>query len=209
MFNEDCTKALYGAEAGEDALQFMWDLIHKYEYSPKNVMEIPAVDSFRRGNSAMLLDGIWMLSAFKETPGLKFGAMAAINLGDSDHKVWTGSHTMVVFKKRYPDPTKTDASIEFVKYISDHSYQWALANMIPARYSVLRSERFKQIRYLPQIATEIDKFTFPVPHYRYTEGIQPLIGEYLNLCLINKISPSEALARATKESTTQLQQDPD
>jgi multiple sugar transport system substrate-binding protein len=209
MFNEDCTRALYGSRAGEDSLQFMWDLIHKYEYSPKNVTPIPAVDGFRRGTSAMHLDGIWMLSAFKETAGLNFGVTAAINLGSAEHKIWTGSHTMVVFKKRYSDPVKIKASIEFVKYISDHSCEWALSNMIPARYSALQSEEFNRIPYLPKIANEIDKFTFPVTHYRYTEGIQPLIGEYLNLCLINKISPTDALAEAAKESNMQLQQDPD
>ena len=140
---------------------------------------------------------------------MHFGARAAINLGIEEHRVWTGSHTMVVFKKRYPDPAKIDAAITFLKYISDHSYEWALSNMIPARHSVVASKAYQEIPYLPDISADIDKFSFPRSHYRYTEGIQPLLSEYMNLCLLNKISPQQALAKAARESTIQLQQDAD
>ncbi|MBW2154975.1 MAG: extracellular solute-binding protein [Deltaproteobacteria bacterium] len=183
MFNRNCTQATYDSAAGADALQFLWDLIYQYKYSPPHVMGIPGnegKESFCRGTAAMLLEGIWMINAFEETKGLNFGAKAALNLGTGEHRIWSGGH----------------------------SYEWAQAGMIPARYSVLSSKKFKEIPYLPTIAADVDRFTFPVAHYRYTEGIQPLL-EYLNLCLLNKILPSRAIAKAAWESTVQLQQDPD
>ena len=174
MFNEDFTKATYDSFAGRDALQFLWDLIYKYEYSPANIMGVPvneAKESFRRQNCAMLLEGIWMLTSFQETPGLNFGAVAAINLGVAEHKVCVSSHTMIIFKKRYPDALKTEAAVTFLEFISNHSYLWASTNLIPARRSIIKSEKFKSIPYLSQIASEVDKFTYPVSHYRSTEGV--------------------------------------
>jgi len=212
MFNSDCTKARYNSPAGEDALQFLWDLVNKYEYSPRNVMGLPAnegKESFCRGTCAMLIEGPWMLSSFEEIPELNFGATAAINLGTGEHRIWSSGHTVIIFKKKSSEPVQISASVTFVEYLSAHSIEWARTNAIPARYSVMSSEEFKKIPYLPQIARDVDKFTFPEQHYRYTEGVQPLVTEYLNLCLINKMSPHEALVKAANESTTQLQQDSD
>jgi multiple sugar transport system substrate-binding protein len=212
LFNSDCTRATYDSPAGEDAFEFLWALINKYHYSPPNVMGLPAnegKESFCRGTCAMLLEGPWMLSAFEEIPNLHYGAVAAINLGTGQQRIWSSGHTIIILKKRFPDPARIEASVTFVEYLSSHSIEWARTNAIPARYSVMSSKEFKQIPYLPQIAKDVDKFTFPKMHYRYTEGVGPLVNEYLNLCLIGKLLPHDALTRAARESTTQLQQDPD
>jgi multiple sugar transport system substrate-binding protein len=212
LFSNDFKKPIYDSPAGEDALNFLQELISKYNYSPPNVMGLPAnegKESFCRGTCAMLLEGPWMLSSFEEIPNLNYGAIAAINLGTGQHRIWASGHTIIILKKRFPDPVKIKASLAFVEYLSTHSIEWARTNQIPARYSILASKEFKEIPYLHQIAKDVDKFAFPKMHYRYTEGVQPLVDEYLNLCLIGKISAHDAMIQAAREGTIQLQQDPD
>lgn len=206
------TKATYDSPAGRDAIGFLYDLIYKYQYSPPNIVGTPGsecMDSFMRGNLAMMIDGVWMLTSFKDTNALDFGAKAMINLGTGEDKVWSGSHTMVLFNKRKPDEARTKAAITFVRYISDHSYEWANTGMIPARYSVLSSEKFLKLPFLPGIAADIEKFTFPAPHYKYPEAVQPLTSEYISLCFLNKLDPNTALKKAAITSTARLSQDLD
>jgi multiple sugar transport system substrate-binding protein len=212
MCNPQYTKAIYDSPAGCDALRFLYDLIYKYKYSPPNVIGLPgsdAMDSFMRGNLAMMTDGIWMLTPFKETKNLNFGVKAMINLGTKEHKIWTGSHTMVLFKKRKPDNDRIKASLTFLQYVSEHSYEWAHSGMLPVRYSVLHSKQFAELPYLPQIAADIDKFTFPQSSYKYPECMRPLAYEYLSLCLLNKLDPNSALHKAAANSTARISHDLD
>ena len=212
MCNPEYTKAIYDSPAGYDALGFLYDLIYKYKYSPPNIAGgnvSEAMDSFMRGNLAMMTDGVWMLTPFKETKNLNFGVKAMINLGTKEHKIWSGSHTMVLFKKRNPDEARTKAAIAFLRYVSEHSYEWANSGMIPARYSVLHSEQFIKLPYLPQIAVDIDKFSFLQSNYKYPECVRPLAYEYLSLCLLDKIDPNSALQKAAAISTARISQDLD
>ncbi len=208
MFSDDFTKACFDTPAGADALRFLHDLIHKWGYSPPNTQGHEGMETFRRGLSAMELNGIWMLPSFKETADLNFGARAMINLGTGEPAVLSGAHTMVLFRKRWMDPKKVEASIAFLKYISDNSLEWAKTGNIPTRYSLLADPAFAALPYLPSIAEDVDRFTFPDSHYRYTEGIQEMIRQ-INLCLLDKVAPKPAVEEAARVASLALSQDPD
>lgn len=208
MFREDFKRATYDTEAGKDALGFLRDMVYQYEYSSPNVTDNECMESFRRGTSAMHINGVWMLTSFKESQHLTFGARAMPNVGSDSHRVWSGSHTLVLFRKRRPDPVKTRAAVAFLKYLSEHSLEWARSGMIPARYSIVRSPEFRALPYLRDIALDIERFAFPVPHYRYIESIVPLRDE-ITLCLLKRAEPEAALRKAADMSNRQLAQDPD
>jgi len=208
MFSADFKKPLFDSEAGVDALQFLHDLIYRYGYSPANTLGNESMESFRRGTTAMELNGIWMLSSFKDTPSLNFGARSMINLGTERHVVLTGAHTMVLLRKRWMDEAKLEASVTIMRYVSDHSLEWVKANYVPVRYSLIESPEFQAMPFLPDIAADVERYGFPASHYRYTEGIQELVTQ-MNLCLLNKLSPAEAVKKAADITAKALAQDPD
>ncbi len=208
LFNETYDAARFDSEAGVDALQFMYDLIFKYGYSPTNTTGNEGMDQFKRGMAAMALDGVWMMATFKGTPGLRFGACSMINLGTKEHVVMTGSHTIVAFKKRWPDKRKIEASVVFMKYLSDLSLDLLNAHMIPARRSLIASEAFLSDPYMAPLARDVERYVFPDANYRYGEGVGEL-QRRLNLVILNKETPAEGLHEAADIATKALSQDPD
>ncbi len=208
LFDANYKTVQYDSEAGIDALQFMYDLIYKYEYSPKNTRGVEAIDPFKRGMSAMMLDGVWMLASCKGMPNLRFGATSMINLGTKRRAIITGSHTITAFKQRWPDPKRIEASIMFMKYLSDLSLELLNAHMVPARKSLIDTDIFKSDQYMSSLARDIDYYVFPDANYRYTEGVTEL-QRTLSLVLLNKETPEEGLKKAAAITNRALAQDPD
>jgi len=205
IFNDDLTKATYGNKEGVEAFQFMYDLIYKYKVSPTNVGADDDVDAFKRGKLAMEINGIWMLSNFKDVKDLNFGAVVLPGLGTEKSAAMAGSHTLTIFKKRKQDPIKVEASAKFIKWISDNSIEWAKSGQVPARNSVRNSAEFHDIPYMSKIAEGIDTVVFPDSFAMYDDATGP-IWEALNLILLDAKDIGTAVEEAVEISNAILQE---
>ncbi|MCX7720684.1 MAG: ABC transporter substrate-binding protein [Dictyoglomus thermophilum] len=193
LFTPDNKKALFNSPEGIDALQFLVDLVKVYKVSPENVAVDADVDAFKRGTCAMEFNGIWMLTAYQEQPGLEFGAGRVPQLGTKVLANWAGSHNFVVFRQRTLDPDKLSAAKTFIGWVSRKSLEWAKAGQLPARLSVLRSSDFKKIPYIGKLGQEIPQYVvFPPLFPKYGEATGP-IWDALNFALTFKKDPKKAL----------------
>lgn len=141
----------------------------------------------------MEFNGIWMLTAYQEQPGLEFGAGRVPQLGTKVLANWAGSHNFVVFRQRTLDPDKLSAAKTFIGWVSRKSLEWAKAGQLPARLSVLRSSDFKKIPYIGKLGQEIPQYVvFPPLFPKYGEATGP-IWDALNFALTFKKDPKKAL----------------
>jgi multiple sugar transport system substrate-binding protein len=204
LFNEDLTRATFNSAAGIDSMQFFVDLIFEHKVSPEKVQVDADVDAFKRGTCAMEFNGIWMLTSYQDVEGLDFGAGPVPQFGSERAANWAGSHTMVIYKQRKQDLERTEAAARFISWISNHSYEWALAGQIPANISVQNSIEFQALPYHSSIAKGAVNVVFPPFFPKYGDATGP-IWEALNLALLGQKTVVQALKDAERISNEILQ----
>jgi multiple sugar transport system substrate-binding protein len=193
--SEDGLTPLYNSPEGVDALQKMVDLVYEHEVSPSDVQADGEVTLFRQGKSAFHLNGIWMTAGFEDQDGLNFATAPVPQFGSED-AVWAGSHNFVLPKQQDADPERQKAAMKFIQYVSENSLQWAKAGQVPATYSVLESDEFKELEH--QYNASQQNFVFPPSTPFYGDAWGPT-GPAVDEAMLGQLTPEEALERAAKE----------
>ncbi len=192
----DGMKAMYNSPEGVRAAELLKSFIFEHEVSPKNIQQDGEVTLFRQGKAAMHINGIWMINAFKEQKGLNFDVAPLPTFGDKP-ATWAGSHNFVLPRQKETDPKRIEAAITFIKYVADHSIEWAKAGQIPAKNSVRESEDFKQLEYQSRFA-DVNTLVFPKPSPTYVDVWVPA-EESLNKVLLGKEDAGKALKQAAEK----------
>ncbi len=141
LFSEDGTRATFNEPPGVEALTWMRSLVEE-GHSPENVDQDADHIAFTNGKNAFHWNGIWQAAAYKDTKGLNFGVAPLPQIGDQ-RAAWAGSHNFVI--TRQADQNKQKAGAVFIKWIVDHSLDWAGAGQIPANASVREDPGFAQL----------------------------------------------------------------
>ena len=125
-----------------------------------------AWDDFKTGRAAMVMQGIYMLADLQAQKGLEFAAAPIPQFGPKK-ATWGGSH-MLCIPKGLPEARKKKAWA-FIKYLSDHSLQWAAAGQCPVRTDVLNGKEFAKLTDQFQAARQLG--------YVQYEPQSPVIGQ--------------------------------
>ena len=158
LYSEDGTRALWGSDAGAEALNWMREQVTQ-GHSPAQVAQDAQYTAFKNGKVSYTWDGIWQINDLKNnTEDLAWGMDSLPTIGDTP-AVWTASHNFVLTSQATKDDHKAEAAKFFIDYMSKQSTEWANAGMIPARNAV-REE--PGVAKLPQIALadDVDVFHF-------------------------------------------------
>lgn len=156
LFNEDGTKAAFNTEAGVESWKFLQDLIFTENVAMKG--ENDTSSAFASGRAAMIFEGPWENASFQNVEGLNYGTAAFPLMGDKP-AVWGDSHVLVLGKTE--DETRMDASMKFVKWMSDQDLYWSEnAGHQPVRLDVLATEEYAAIEHQKGFAENI-----PNVHY--------------------------------------------
>lgn len=68
LFNADYSEPTINSQANIDSLQYMVDLIDKYDVNAQNLAPDEDTDLFKQAKTPMLTTGSWMLGAFADVP---------------------------------------------------------------------------------------------------------------------------------------------
>jgi multiple sugar transport system substrate-binding protein len=190
IFNADRTQCVVNSPANVEALQWCADLVKQQLVpSPQN---FEAWTGFRQGKVGIAWEGIYMLPDLKKQTDLDYAAAPVPTLFKQP-AAWANSHSLC-FRA---DLTGKElaAAKKFVKFLSDHSLDWADAGQIPVRKSLRTSERFQGMTIQREFAKQI-------PHAAYFPAV-PYNLEYINqwdqaveLILRGTQTPQQALDRA-------------
>jgi multiple sugar transport system substrate-binding protein len=188
-YSEDGTKATFNSPAGVAALTWMVDQV-KNGVSPTDV----AIDSqylaFKNAENAVTWDGIWQINDLKTTaPKLKWSLAPIPTIFDKPAS-WANSHQFVMLAQREPNPDAQQASKTFIKWMIEHSNEWAAAGMIPAYGPARDSAEFKN---MPQSALEPQ-----IENFHYLPSI-PGIGD-VNVQTIELAVSEAVLGRKTPQA---------
>ncbi|CAN5674593.1 extracellular solute-binding protein [soil metagenome] len=192
IFNDDGTRCTIDSPACAAALQFAVDLIFKEKVAPSPATVNNAFIGFRQGNIGMLFEGIYMLPELKRQTDLDWGAAPVPQLGDQK-AAWCNSHNLCL--RSDLTGRELEAAQRFVKYLSDHSLDWAEGGQVPVRKSLRDSERFQSM-------TAQREFAKQIPYAAYMPRVM-FVGEYLieyeagiERALRGSIPPEQALREA-------------
>src|SRR4029453_4725262 len=201
-YNEDATQAQFNSDAGVQALTWMVDQA-KQGYSPKNIALDAQAVAFRQQKDAMTWDGIWMMNEWAKVKSLDWGAAPIPNIGGTQ-AVWASSHNFTVTKQAASDTNKAQAAKVFIKWILDHSIDWAKSGQVPARKTVRESPEFQQLEAQSIAAKELDFVKFPPSTPAIGDVTTPTFELAVNKAVVGKKDPKAALDAATQKANDLL-----
>ncbi|RYG40729.1 extracellular solute-binding protein, partial [bacterium] len=125
-----------------------------------------AWDDFKTGRVAMVMQGIYMIADLQSQKDLEFGVAPVPQFGPKK-ATWGGSHMLCIPVGLSEDRKRK--AWAFVKYLSDHSLEWAAAGQCPVRLKVLNSSEFRKLEGQYQASRQLD--------YVQYEPQSPVIGQ--------------------------------
>ena len=157
-FTVDMESITIDTEKSDKAIQFIEDLIYKYNVVP--VGEKSPIDDFKAGTVAMIIDGNWQLSGLTD---VSFNWNTAEYPQIFDEKaVWGAAELLAFPLSQNPDENKQAAAQEFVRWLSENSAEWALSGQIPA--NIKAQEESEKLQGIDAYYAEKDYVKFLPAH---------------------------------------------
>ncbi len=188
MFTPDQSRCIVNNPQNVAALQYCVDLIRKEKVAPPPE-GFDAWVGFRQGKIGIAFEGIYMLSDLQKQADLDFAGAPVPQVG-ANAATWTGSHNLCL--RADITPTQRQAAMRFIRFLADHSLDWAAGGQVPARRSLRSAPRFQAMSVQSQFAKE-------VPYANYTPQL-PFILEYnaefdyaIERALRGTVTPQQAL----------------
>ncbi|MDQ1255894.1 MAG: multiple sugar transport system substrate-binding protein [Candidatus Hydrogenedentes bacterium] len=192
LFTPDFSRCVMNGPENVEALQFSVDLIQKYHYAPPP----ESYDSWigvRQGKVGIVFEGVYMLADLQKQTDLDYGAAPVPVLGKRP-AAWASSHTLCL--RAGLNDAQRQAAWRFMRFLSDHSLDWAEGGQVPVRRSLRETERFARMPVQSAFAKEL-------PYLSFLPNV-PFIFEYLTeydvaveKALRGSVTPQQALDDAT------------
>ena len=201
-FLDDKGNAVYNSPENVEVLEFLGSL-SKNNQAPPPDNQLRWV-GFRTGRVAMVWDGIFMLGdLLRVAPDFKYIGAPIPQIGK--FKATTGnSHVMCINSHLTPD--KREKAERFIKYLSDHSLEWAAAGQVPARLSIRQSEDFKKLQVQHAFSLDIPKILYPPKSPKVFELVQAM-DLAVESVIRGKATAKQALDAANKTAQDVIDRD--
>ncbi len=151
ILGEDGWTVTLDSPEAREALGFGASLIHELRVVP-SIQNLDAFLAFRQGRVGMVWAGIFKLQDATRQTDLDFGA-ATVPVCGHEPAVWAGSHNLCLAS--HLNEAQRAAAIRFLRYLSDHTLDWAEGGQIPVRQSLRQSERFQAMTVQAEFARQI------------------------------------------------------
>lgn len=139
------------------ALELMRQLYAEGHVKP-NLSYGGANQAFLQGDAGVVLVGTWAIDQFLNESRLAasplYGGYTVLPFPQLYERkaVFADGHAWVMLKAGSPDEKTHRAGVKLLKFIWDHSGQWARSGNLPARQSVAASEDFQKLPFRSGLA---------------------------------------------------------
>lgn len=150
---------------------------------------------------AMVMEGAWQMNYLFKNLGDDYGVMSLPRIGDV-YKTAIYSHTFVLPNNPDRDDETTKATLEFVKWFSENSDQWAEAGSVPAYVPAQDTELFNSYpmhKYFKDAVEYATPFTGTAP---FALKGSAEINEPLGKLARNETTPEQCFEEITQRLTT-------
>lgn len=137
--------ASFNAPEHVEAVQFLVDLVSRYNVSPANATEASEITAFRQGKACFNFNGVWMLSQYQGQQGLNFGIAPLPRLGSKMDAAWGGSSHMTLPRQAANyDRNKRLAALEFMSWMTQPAQNlfWTRAGGLPTQPAVAQDRSY-------------------------------------------------------------------
>ncbi len=191
VLGPDLRQVLINSPQTIEATQQIRDLVSRYHIAP-DPEGTDAWMGFRQGRVAMAMEGIYMLDDLRKTVGLDYGGAPVPSFGPI-RATWAGSHLMCM--PGTLGARETRAAWRLVKYLSDHSLDWASGGQVPVRRSLQDTARFRTMQVQSEFAKQLPYICYDAPSPKATE-IGPFVSAAVEAALLGIQSPRAAMEDA-------------
>ncbi len=200
FFDKDNRECLLNSEGNVRALTWCRDLIHREKLAPSPENYIAWL-GFRQGNVAMAFEGIYMLADLQKQTDLDYGVAPIPMIGEQPATL-ASSH--IVCLRRDLKDSELQAASRFIRFLTDHSLDWAEAGQVPARLSLLDTERFRAMEAQTTFAQQLNH-VFYEPNQPFNNQFDTEFNEAAEKALRNSENPKIALDRAVENTHRAIQ----
>ena len=133
-----------------------------------------------------------MLADLEKTAGLDYGGAPVPQVGPV-RAAWAGSHILCLPRRQ--EPAKTAAAWKLMTFLSNNSLDWASGGQVPARKSLLATERFRGMRVQSAFARQLPYVKYEPPSPRASE-VSPFVTAGIEAAMLGLKSPEAAMNEA-------------
>ncbi|MFC3842576.1 ABC transporter substrate-binding protein [Paenibacillus sp. GCM10012304] len=162
-----------------------------------------SVQTFSKGNAALLITGVWATGTFEKIPDLNFGVTKIPQIYDHP-AAWGDSHTFSLPYHEKPDKKKQIAALKFANWVAAHGASWAKAGHIPAVKQAVQSPEFQSLKYRPDYASSADDVKYFPNHPRQGKMNEEIVREFEKM-MVGQSTPQEVLRNAQRIINTNIQ----
>jgi len=186
-------RAAMSSPAGIAAIERMHSLVETHRVAPRPE-GIDAWLEFRQGKVAMAMEGIYMLSSLEEQKGLAYAGAPVPQFG-TQPGAWCGSHLLAM--PAHGSDAAAQVAWRLIRFLSDHSIEWAKGGQVPARNDVRGSDAFRALPVQSAFARQL-----PYVHYESltpkTNALFPFVDPAIEAVLLDLQNPREAMTDADR-----------
>jgi multiple sugar transport system substrate-binding protein len=158
-------KAAFNNPSGKKAFEFFYKMREAKVWS-QEIHDEKGYNLFKFNKAATMITGVWTTWNFQQNKDLDFGVVEFPKIFDKRAN-FGDSHTLIVLKSN--DMDKQKASAEFIRWISENSYDWAISGQVPANTKVLATKQFKNLPFRNVYVQSANTMTLYPKHLKLKE----------------------------------------
>ena len=201
FFTADGRKANFNNAAGNAALSFMADVWRIAKHPIPYPAGQGSLDFLEQRKLSSMVNGPWNLNRLAAPGNPMYNDLRVTFCPQKDiakPSWWAQSHQVALAKPQKVEENKRAAAFDFVRWLTEHTFEWSKAGQLPANRKVLASDQYQKSdllvhKHLKVWEKNLASATFMPLHPRYVEmedQVPPLLGPGVR----NEVSVQKALA---------------
>ncbi len=201
MFDEN-NEPVFNSDIAVEQLSYLNDLVNgPTPVSPTNVGSGGDFTLFTQGKSVFYFDGPWVINTLGlyDNPDSNYGvAPCPESIGEGETN-FAGSHQFTLMKNTVTTDTIREACYTFIKYVSEHSFDWAKAGQVPALKTIHETEEYKELEPIAAFTQMAYTATLGEIDYKYWYEGYNYMGVAVSNAISGIMTPKEALDAAVAD----------
>jgi multiple sugar transport system substrate-binding protein len=203
FFTADGKKANFNNAAGNAALSFMADIWKRANHPIPYPAGQGSLDYLEQKKLGSMVNGPWSLNRLAAPGNPMYNELRVTFCPQRDVSKpswWAQSHQIALAKPQKIEENKRAAAFDFMKWLTEHTFEWSKAGQLPANRKVLASEQYQKSdllvhKHLKVWEKNLASASFMPLHPRYVE-FEDQVPPLLQPGVRNEVSVQKALADA-------------
>jgi multiple sugar transport system substrate-binding protein len=205
FFTADGKKANFNNAAGNAALTLMADIWKRAKHPIPYPTGQGSLDFMEQRKLASMVNGPWNLNRLAAPGNPMYNDLRVSFCPQRDVSKpswWAQSHQVALAKPQKVEDNKRAAAFDFVRWLTEHTFEWSKAGQLPANKKVLASDQYQKSdllvhKHLKVWEKNLASATFMPLHPRYVE-MEDQVPPILAPAIRNEITTQAGLADAEK-----------